>query len=134
MTEKVQLTEQEWRQRLTSEQFRILREGGTEPPFMNMYVNEKRDGTYHCAGCGTPLFSSTTKYDSRSGWPSFWEPIDPDAVTYEEDRSFGMVRIEVRCATCEGHLGHLFDDGPQPTGQRFCMNSAALQLDPKDGE
>jgi peptide-methionine (R)-S-oxide reductase len=132
MAEKVKLDEKQWQGRLTPEQYRVLRQGGTEPPFMNMYVHEKRDGIYRCAGCGTPLFSSETKYDSKSGWPSFWEPITPDAVRYKEDRSFGMVRIEVLCNTCDGHLGHLFDDGPQPTGQRYCMNSAAMQLDPKD--
>jgi peptide-methionine (R)-S-oxide reductase len=129
MAEKVKLTDQEWRQRLTPEQFRILREKGTEPPFINMFVNEKSDGIYRCAACGNPLFSSETKYDSRSGWPSFWEPISPDAVRFEEDRSFGMVRIEVLCARCDGHLGHLFDDGPNPTGMRYCMNSLAMDLD-----
>ncbi len=132
MPEKVQLSEQEWKQRLNRDQFRILREGGTEPPFANMYVNEKRDGVYRCAGCGTALFSSATKYDSKSGWPSFWEPITPDAVQFREDRSFGMVRVEVLCGTCDGHLGHLFDDGPQPTGQRYCMNSLAMELDAED--
>jgi peptide-methionine (R)-S-oxide reductase len=129
MAEKVKLAEQEWRQRLTPEQYRILREKGTEPPFINMYVNEKSDGIYRCAACGNPLFSSESKYDSRSGWPSFWEPISPDAVRFEEDRSFGMVRIEVLCARCDGHLGHLFDDGPNPTGMRYCMNSLAMDLD-----
>jgi peptide-methionine (R)-S-oxide reductase len=129
MAEKVKLTDQEWRQRLTPEQYRILREKGTEPPFINMFVNEKSDGIYRCAACGNPLFSSETKYDSRSGWPSFWEPISPDAVRFEEDRSFGMVRIEVLCARCDGHLGHLFDDGPNPTGMRYCMNSLAMDLD-----
>jgi peptide-methionine (R)-S-oxide reductase len=129
MAEKVKLTDQEWRQRLTPEQFRILREKGTEPPFINMFVNEKSDGIYRCAACGNPLFSSKTKYDSRSGWPSFWEPISPDAVRFEEDRSFGMVRVEVLCARCDGHLGHLFDDGPNPTGMRYCMNSLAMDLD-----
>lgn len=132
MAEKVKLDEQQWQERLTDEQYRVLRKGSTEPPFRNMYVNEKRDGIYRCAGCGTPLFSSETKYDSKSGWPSFWEPISEDAVRYVEDRSMGMVRVEVLCNTCDGHLGHLFDDGPQPTGQRYCMNSAAMQLDPKD--
>lgn len=132
MAEKVQLDEQQWKERLTPDQYRILREGGTEPPFINMYVHEKRDGIYRCGACGAPLFSSETKYDSKSGWPSFWAPISEDAVQYREDRSFGMVRVEVLCGTCDSHLGHLFDDGPQPTGQRYCMNSLAMELDPKD--
>lgn len=134
MAEKVELTDQDWKERLTPEQYKTLRQGGTEPPFANMYVNEKRDGVYRCAGCGAELFSSETKYDSKSGWPSFWNPISDDALTFEEDRTFGMVRIEVKCATCDGHLGHLFDDGPNPTGQRYCMNSVAMELDPKDDD
>ena len=132
MAERVELSEQEWKERLTPDQYRILRKGGTEPPFANMYANEKRDGVYRCAGCGTALFSSETKYDSKSGWPSFWDPLSQDAVRFEEDRSFGMVRVEVKCGTCDGHLGHLFDDGPQPTGMRYCMNSLSLDLDPND--
>jgi peptide-methionine (R)-S-oxide reductase len=129
MAEKVELTEEEWRQRLTPEQFAVLRRAGTEPPFSGDHVHAKEDGTYKCAGCGTELFSSTTKFESGSGWPSFWEPMEGDNVELIADHSHGMVRTEVRCATCGGHLGHVFDDGPAPTGQRYCINSLALTLD-----
>lgn len=132
MSAEAEPTEQQWRERLTPEQYRVLREGGTEPPFSGAYWNVKEDGTYRCAGCGTPLFTSDVKYDSGSGWPSFWEPIDRDLVKLVVDRSHGMVRTEVRCATCDGHLGHVFPDGPQPTGERYCMNSLALELDKGD--
>jgi peptide-methionine (R)-S-oxide reductase len=125
-------SEQDWRKRLTPEQYRVLREKGTERAFSGEYVGEKRSGTYRCAGCGAELFASDTKYDSGSGWPSFWQPADPGAIAYETDSSFGMVRTEVMCASCGGHLGHVFDDGPKPTGQRYCINSASLQLDPDE--
>ncbi len=129
------LTEEEWRKKLTPQQYRVLREQGTEPAFQNEYWNKHEDGTYCCAGCGAELFRSAEKYDSGSGWPSFWEAIDRSKLALLEDRSHGMVRVEVRCARCGGHLGHLFDDGPNPTGERFCMNSASLEFQTgKEGE
>ena len=122
-------SDEEWRQRLTSEQFIVARKGGTEPPFQNLYWDEKDPGLYRCVCCGTPLFRSDTKYNSGTGWPSFTAPVDDDAVRTVEDRSHGMVRTEVRCATCDAHLGHLFPDGPGPDGLRYCMNSASLDLE-----
>lgn len=120
------------RERLTPEQYRVTQQAGTEPAFTGAYWDTKDRGTYRCVVCHEPLFSSDTKYDSGSGWPSFWEALDPDAVTLHEDRSHGMVRVEVRCATCDAHLGHVFPDGPRPTGQRFCMNSASLDFVPTE--
>jgi peptide-methionine (R)-S-oxide reductase len=132
MSDKVTKTEDEWRAELSPDQFRVLRKKGTEPAFTGAYWNAHDEATYVCAGCGARLFASETKYDSGSGWPSFTAPAAPDAVATEADRSHGMTRVEVTCARCGGHLGHVFPDGPAPTGQRYCTNGAALTFKPSD--
>lgn len=124
---------EEWRRQLTPEQYRIAREQGTEAPFTGAYWNRKTPGVYRCVCCGEPLFDAVTKYDSGSGWPSFWAPVAADVVATAEDRSHGMRRTEARCARCGAHLGHVFDDGPRPTGLRYCINSASLRLEERDG-
>ena len=130
METKMSKSEQEWREQLTPEQYKVLREHGTEPPGSSPLNHEKRDGTFVCAGCGQPLFAAGTKYESGSGWPSFFKPLDSSVET-TTDQSHGMTRVEVHCKNCGGHLGHVFPDGPQPTGMRYCMNGAALTFDPE---
>jgi peptide-methionine (R)-S-oxide reductase len=130
--EKLEKTDAEWRAELTPEQYEILREAGTEPAFTGAYWDTKDKGVYRCAGCGQELFSSDTKFDSGTGWPSFWDPMADDRVELRPDNSHFMRRTEVVCARCGGHLGHVFEDGPEPTGQRYCINSCALNLDPTE--
>jgi peptide-methionine (R)-S-oxide reductase len=131
MSERIEKSEEEWKKTLTPEQYHVLREKGTERAFTGKYADTHEPGTYRCAGCGNPLFDAETKYESGSGWPSFYQPVAKDAVETETDRKFGMTRDEVVCAKCGGHLGHVFPDGPEPTGLRYCMNSAALDLEKK---
>ncbi|MDP6374595.1 MAG: peptide-methionine (R)-S-oxide reductase MsrB [Pseudomonadales bacterium] len=130
---KVTKTDDEWRAELTPEEFEITRKAATEQAFTGVYWDTKTSGIYNCRCCDTPLFDSDTKYDSGSGWPSFHSPISEDVVVTCEDRSMGMLRLEVLCSACDAHLGHLFPDGPEPTGMRFCMNSASLNLESKEG-
>ncbi|HKY86415.1 MAG TPA: peptide-methionine (R)-S-oxide reductase MsrB [Pseudorhodoplanes sp.] len=129
---KVEKTDAEWKAQLTPEQYYVTRQHGTERPFTSTLLQEKRTGNFHCVACGTPLFSSETKFESGTGWPSFYAPISKDAVKEISDTSHGMVRTEIRCANCDAHLGHVFPDGPTPTGQRYCMNGCALNFDTKN--
>lgn len=134
VTDKIKKTDEEWKRELSPEQFQVARKAGTEPAFTGKYWNTKDKGTYTCACCGQPLFTSDTKFDSGTGWPSFWKPVSEGAVEEETDSSYGMVRTEARCSRCDAHLGHVFNDGPRPSGLRYCMNSASLNLKPGESQ